>query len=281
MEAMVFRLQWRGAACAVATLFALGLLLPSGASALPDAHGHLLHVVKPGLRANATESSNWFGYNQGTLEQGGKQFHSISGDWTVPRARQHKKGEAEASSTWIGIGGGCIDAQCTIGDSTLIQTGTEQDVSASGKPSYSAWWEIIPGPAIGIGKLKVRAGDRMHAKIAEIVKGSEVWRIILTNRTRHQTFRTTVPYTSTYATAEWIQETPLEIGTNTGLAALPKLSRTTFDRARVNGAPAHLKASERIVLTSRGKVIGKPSWPDPQRNGFALCTWVKRCPAPQ
>src|SRR5215203_6642474 len=54
---MVFRLQWRGSACAVATLFALGLLLPSGASALPDAHGHLLHVVKPGLRANATESS--------------------------------------------------------------------------------------------------------------------------------------------------------------------------------------------------------------------------------
>lgn len=265
----------------MATLFVLGLLLPSGASALPEARGHLLHVVKPGLRANATESSNWFGYNQGTLEQGGKQFHSISGNWTVPRARQHKKREAEASSTWIGIGGGCVDARCTIGDSTLIQTGTEQDVSASGKPSYSAWWEIIPGPAIEIGGLKVRAGDRMHAKISETVKGSEVWRITLTNRTRHRTFRTTVPYTSTYATAEWIEETPLEISTSAGLAALPKLSRTTFNRARVNGAPAHLKASERIVLTSRGKVIGRPSWPDPQRNGFALCTWATRCPAPR
>src|SRR5829696_7768491 len=100
---MVFRLQWRGAACAVATLFALGLLLPSGASAVPDAHGHLLHVVKPGLRANATESSNWFGYNQGTLEQGASSSTRSRANWTVPRARQHKKGEAEASSTWIGI----------------------------------------------------------------------------------------------------------------------------------------------------------------------------------
>jgi hypothetical protein len=271
----------RLAACAFATLFASGLLLPSGASALPEAHGHLLHIVKPGLRANANESGNWFGYNQGTLEQGGKRFRSIAGNWTVPTARQHRKGHAEASSTWIGIGGGCVNARCTIGDSTLIQTGTEQDVSASGKRSYSAWWETIPGPAIGIGKLTVRAGDRMHANISETVKGSEVWRITLTNRTRHQTFRTRVPYTSTYATAEWIQETPLEIGVNAGLAALPKLSRTTFDRAWVNGAPAHLKASQRIVLTNRGRVIGKPSWPDRQRNGFALCTWVKRCRAPR
>jgi hypothetical protein len=266
----------------VAIGFALGAWLPSAASALPEAHGHVLHIVKPGLRANANESTNWFGYNQGTLEQGGKQFHSIAGDWTVPRARQHTKGNSEASSTWIGIGGGCIDARCTMGDSTLIQTGTEQDVSASGKPSYSAWWEIIPGPSIGIGKMKVRAGDRMHANISETVKGSDVWRITLTNRTRHQTFRKTVPYTSTHATAEWIEETPLEIGTNAGLAALPRLSRTTFDRARVNGASAHLKRSERILLTtSRGKVIGTPSGPDPQRNGFAVCAWATRCPAPR
>jgi len=231
--------------------------------------------------ANATESSNWFGYNQGTLEQGGKQFHSIAGTWTVPRARQHTKGQAESSSTWIGIGGGCVDARCGVGDSTLIQTGTEQDVSARGRPSYSAWWEIIPGPAITIRRFKVGPGDRMRANISEVVKGSEVWRITLKNLTRHKTFATTVPYSSTHATAEWIEETPLTIGTGAGLADLPKLSRTTFNRARVNGAPAGLKRSERIVLTSRGKVIGRPSLPDRQRDGFALCTWTARCPAPR
>ncbi len=108
-----------------------------------------------------------------------------------------------------------------------------------------------------------------------------MWRITLRNLTRHRTFSTTVPYTSTYATAEWIEETPLTIGTDTGLAGLPKLSRTTFDRARVNGARARLKPSERVVLTSRGRVIGKPSRPDRRRNGFALCTWAKRCRAPR
>src|SRR5437764_6854117 len=111
--------------------------------ATPLAHGDVVHIVKPGLRAHTNQSNNWFGYNQGTLEQGGTQFHSISGDWTVPTASQHTAGSDEASSDWIGIGGGCVDANCTVGDETLIQTGTEQDVS-SGKPSYSAWWELIP-----------------------------------------------------------------------------------------------------------------------------------------
>jgi hypothetical protein len=38
----------------------------SAAAAMPVAHGQLIHV-----RANTNQSSNWFGYNQGSLEQGG------------------------------------------------------------------------------------------------------------------------------------------------------------------------------------------------------------------
>src|SRR2546423_759449 len=104
---------------------------------------------RPLLSLGANQSTNWSGYNQGTLEQGGKVFSQISGDWTVPTASRHKA-EAEFSSTWVGIGGGCIDAGCTVGDNTLIQTGTEQDVASNGKASYSAWWEIIPAPSITI-----------------------------------------------------------------------------------------------------------------------------------
>jgi hypothetical protein len=90
-----------------------------------------------------------------------------------------------------------------------------------------------------------------------------------------------VPYTSTHATAEWIQETPLIIGTDAGLASLPDLSRTSFDKARVNGANAQLKRSQRIMLAaSSGRVIGTPSAPDSGRDGFAVCTWSKRCRAP-
>ncbi len=267
-------------AAVLAASTALGASLASGSVEVPGSHGDVLHLVRPGLGSNASKSSNWFGYNQGSQERGVK-FHSIAGDWTVPRARQHTKRQAESSSTWIGIGGGCTNAKCTRGDETLIQTGTEQDVSASGKPSYSAWWEIIPAPSMPIARMKVRPGDRMRANITEAHRGTEIWHITLQNLTRHRTFSKTVPYTSTYATAEWIEETPIVIGTNAGLADLPRLSRTTFDRARVNGASARLKAGERILLTSpNGKVIGTPSAPDPQHNGFALCAWATSCRAP-
>src|SRR4029077_17189822 len=106
---------------AAAALAAGGTLAASSAAA--TAHGQLLQAV------NTNQSNNWFGYNQGTLEQGGKQFNSIAGDWTVPAAGQHTSGEDEFSSDWIGIGGGCVDAGCTVTDNTLIQTGTEQDWS--------------------------------------------------------------------------------------------------------------------------------------------------------
>src|SRR5205823_3285261 len=149
------------------TLLAIvaSLALAAGASAL-SAHGQLLKLA-PGTRAHTNQSQNWFGYNQGTLEQGSKLFNSITGDWTVPTASQHTKGQDEYSSDWIGIGGGCVDANCNIGDTTLIQTGTEQDVASNGKASYSAWWELIPAPSLTITNMTVRPGDKMHASIAQ------------------------------------------------------------------------------------------------------------------
>ena len=239
------------------------------------AHGSPIAVVK------ANESENWFGYNQGALEPGKSLFHSITGDWTVPAASQHTKGEDEFSSTWIGIGGGCIDTACTAGDNTLIQTGTEQDV-VSGAPQYSAWWEIIPAPSVTITNMTVAPGDHMHADIRELVANSEVWTITLTNVTRNQTFTQTVPYVSTYATAEWIEETPLLIGTNAGFAALPNLRRTAFDAGTVNGANPKLTAAEKINLinANTGKVYAVPSAPDADTDGGAVCAWATTCTTP-
>jgi hypothetical protein len=242
--------------------------------------GQLLHLA-PHLRGNTNVSNNWFGYNQGTLEQGGKLFHSISAQWTVPGATQHTAGQAEDSSDWIGIGGGCIDAGCTATDSTLIQTGTEQDVSSSGAASYDAWYELIPAPELVITNMTIHPGDRMSASIAEVVANSNLWTIKISDLTDGQSFSTTVPYSSTHATAEWIEETPLEIGTNAGFAALPNLSSPAFDLATVNGAPANLKPSEEMDLVdSNNTVIGAPSAPDPDADGFNACTWAGTCAAP-
>jgi hypothetical protein len=268
-----------GGLAGAAAALAVGALMPAASGAkslrLPAAHGQFL---RPGFNTNT--SSNWFGYQQGLLEQGTKLFNSISGDWTVPTATQHTSGQAENSSDWIGIGGGCVDANCTATDTTLIQTGTEQDVAANGQASYSAWWEVIPGPSITI-SMTVAPGDQMHSSIAETVPNSNVWNITLQDVTRNETFTQTVPYSSTHATAEWIEETPLLIGTNAGFAALPNLTSPAFDKATVNGAPASLKSSEEMSLVdSSGKVIGTPSAPDPDLDGFNACTWSTSCSAP-
>jgi len=250
------------------------------ASAKLTAHGQRIHLL-PHLRVHASQSNNWLGYNQGALEQGLKPFTSISGDWTVPTASQHASGQAEASSDWIGIGGGCIDAGCTLTDPTLIQTGTEQDVDASGKASYSAWWELVPVPSLTISNMTVNPGDHMHASIAEIVPLANLWTITLQDVTRGESFSTTVPYASTHGTAEWIEETPLQLGTSVGLASLPNLSNPNFDLGTVNGSPVKLSSSEQIQLTdSAGHVIGVPSAPDSDLDGFGACAWASSCSAP-
>ena len=260
-------------ALVAAVAAAFGTAAAATAGTTPGAHGQLLHV-----RANTNQSSNWFGYNQGSLELGSKLFNSVTGDWTVPTVTQHTAGQAENSSDWIGIGGGCVDAACTVGDNTLIQTGTEQDVDAGGNASYGAWWEIIPAPSIEITNMTVAPGDHMHASIAELVAGSNLWTIVLQDVTRNETFTQTVPYSSTHLTAEWIEETPLLIQANAGFASLPNLTTPTFTRATTNGQPANLQSSEEIrLIDSNGSVIGTPSAPNPTRDGFDACTWATSC----
>ena len=238
-------------------------------------HGQLLRLAPN--RFNTNQSSNWFGYNQGTLEQGSKLFNAVTGDWTVPTATQHTAGQAEDSSDWIGIGGGCVDAGCTATDNTLIQTGTEQDVSSTGAASYSAWYELVPAPSIGI-SMTVAPGDHMHASVSEVVADSNAWTITIKDVTRGESYTTTVPYSSTHGTAEWIEETPLLIGTNAGFASLPNLSNPAFSLATTNGASAGLKASEEMdLIDSNGNVIGAPSAPNSTANGFDACTWATSC----
>lgn len=247
----------------------------------PGSHGH---GVAPGGSSgpgSSDQSNNWSGYDQGTIEQGGTLFHSISAQWTVPKATQHSSGQAEDSSEWIGIGGGCIDAGCTLTDPTLIQAGTEQDVGSNGTGSYSAWWEVIPGPSVTITSIAVHPHDLMSASIAEQVPDSNVWTISISDLSDGQSYSITLPYSSTHATAEWIQETPLVLGTGAGFAAEPNLTSPAFDHAMVNGAPTKLKPSEEITLIdSSGKVIGTPSSPDPDGDGFNVCAWSSTCSPP-
>lgn len=249
------------------------LVAPTAAST--SAHGLV-------ARVNANQSSNWFGYNIGTLERSGTLFTQISARWTVPRASLHGKRKNEYSSTWIGIGGGCVDAGCTQTDNTLIQAGTESDVNAKGRGIYSAWLELIPAPSIVIHK-RVSPGDLMSVDIRQMTPSpNEVWTIKVRNITRGWKFVQTVPYSSTLMTAEWITETPIVInGTGTGFAALPTLSRVHFHAGRVNLSSPDLQGSEQMqLINGSGGVIGSPSSPDAAKSAFADCAWATTCPTP-
>jgi len=261
---------------AAAAALLIGALAPSaGARPSVDAsHGH------PAAVLGANQSTNWFGYNQGALEPGKGLFHAITGDWNVPTATRHTNGEDEFSSTWTGIGGGCVDAGCATTDNTLIQAGTEQDVDAAGNATYSAWYELIPAPSLTV-SMAVRPGDLIHADIHELVTGSHVWSITMNNRTNGQSFSTTVPYSSTRGSAEWILETPLGISTGgVGLSNMPNLSTTHFNNAKRNNVNANLKASEEMQLVSGSTIVAHPSAPDSDANGFNNCTYASSCATP-
>jgi len=234
--------------------------------------------VRPGrlLSFGARASSNWAGYNLGYVSDGRKLFGQVSGTWTVPTTSLHAS-ENEYSVNWVGIGGGCIDKNCFAVDPTLIQAGTGQYINSSGQRSYFAWWEIIPGPILEIANFPVRGGDNVFVDIRLKVAFSDIWKIKIVNSTTGQTFTTTVPYGSTRLTAEWIEERP-SVG---GLPApLPSLTNPRFNNAVVNKAATNLQPGSAINMVNGSQRLATPSNPDPDHNGFNVCTYTTACAAP-
>jgi hypothetical protein len=250
---------------------------PGGAAAPSAArHGGVIHPLQQS--ANTSTSGNWFGYNVSGVKRRAL-FGQIGGTWRVPTVTQHTAGQAEHSSAWIGIGGGCVTAGCLVTDNTLIQTGTAHSVDANGVAQYTAWYELIPAPSITT-PLAVKPGDLIRANIDQVVRG--VWKITLTNLTTGRGWSTTLPYSSTGLTGEWIAETPLTFGTGgAGLASLPNLTPVHFDNATLNHKNPRLNANDRVLLAaSNGSIIGTPSNPQSDGNGFAACTWTTSCAVP-
>lgn len=252
---------------------------PVGAAARPGAHPHgsTVSILATRTAFHDSQSDNWSGYDEGILDTGAP-VTSISGSWVVPTASQHTAGQAEDSATWIGIGGGCLTTGCSATDETLVQAGTEQDVAATGATSYSAWWELVPVPSVGA-TIPVHPGDVIDCSISETVPG--LWSIVLEDTTDGQGFTETLPYASTMDTAEWIEETPLEIGGGTtGLSSLPDLSTVSFSGATLNGANPHLTAADAMqLITSTGAPLATPSAPV-TGDAFNDCAYASSCAAP-
>jgi hypothetical protein len=265
-----------------ATSAAAAVAATGGVATASAGHGviQVLHGIGTGVNTN--QSSNWSGYNIGAdypQVSTGTLFTSVSGEWTVPTATPHTKGQAEDSASWVGIGGGCVTDNCSVTDNTLIQAGTEQDVSASGQASYGAWWEIIPETETPV-TLPVQPGNTVKVTITETSTPGQ-WSIVIDNLTTGKSFSTTTPYSSSEDTVEWIEETPLEIGTTgTGVATMPDLSTVHFTNASYNKANPKFQTIDELQLDNSNTIEATPSGPGPQLSGFNDCTWATACTAP-
>ena len=193
-------------------------------------------------------SSNWAGY---AVAAG--PYRSVSGQWTVPAAIP--TGRSSYSAQWVGVDG--------VSSAALIQAGTEVNF-VNGTAHYSAWWEILPAPAVSIRTLAVRPGDVISVTIARISSGR--WRITLKD-SRTGSFTTIRGYAGPGASAEWIEEAPV-VGSR--IPPLASHAPVTFDNATVNGAMAQLSAADAGAMIRRGMLVDTPSAPDADGNGFVV-----------
>ncbi|MFZ0667193.1 MAG: G1 family glutamic endopeptidase [Acidimicrobiales bacterium] len=263
------------AAIGTVSVLTLAFAAPSNALATPEVAGTTVHVANGAPRWGDTQSDNWSGYDLGYLSTN-TLYTSISGTWIVPTAKQETSGQAEHGATWIGIGGGCLNTSCSESDNTLIQAGTEQDISKAGKASYSAWYEIIPETST-TESITVHPGDTVNCSITQTSTGE--WTIVLKDATDGQSFTKQLQYSSDYSTAEWIVETPVTVGTGgTGISSLPNLGDVHFKKAEVNGSNANLAPDNAMQLVnSDNQPIATPSNPNKKGNAFVDCTYATTC----
>lgn len=103
-----------------------------------------------------------------------------------------------ADSSWIGVGG--------VTSSDLIQVGTQNIISATGQVSTSAFYEMLPDASQTVPGVTVAEGDHMSASLQEVAAGQ--WTISITDTTDSESWTTTVAYSSSLSSAEWIEEDP-------------------------------------------------------------------------
>ncbi len=188
-------------------------------------------------------SHNWSGY-----AASGGSYTAVTGTWTVPQLAP--TGAPGVGATWVGIGG--------VNSRDLIQAGT-QDVSAgNGQSQFQAWIEMLPAASQQV-PLAVAPGDSVTVSIAQQSAGT--WQIAFKNNTSGQTYQTTVHYTSSLSSAEWIEEAPS--GPN-GIVPLDNFGSVAFSSASAvqNGQTVDLSqagAQPITMLNGSGQQLAVPS----------------------
>jgi hypothetical protein len=222
---------------------------------------------------NEFVTSNWSGYAIGDYQTATK-YTSAQATWVVPSVTfgETKPGAAEEySATWVGIGGFCMNAMCTKVDQTLIQLGTSQYVSSSGSTSYFAWYEMLPRYPVNIG-LAVGPGNKITASLQCVSACSarrQSWKLSMTNNSTGEAWSQTFIYSSSLASADWIEEAPYSGGV-LPLANFNVVGIAPYFGAGNSATPASLSLSANgIQMSDPSGQTSNPSSTD--ANGFNVC----------
>jgi hypothetical protein len=208
-------------------------------------------------------SANWGGYVASSpvdsatgLPSG---FSGASGAWVEPAATCGTSAATSgptSSAFWVGLGGNSESSPA------LEQLGTEADCTANGRPSYFAWYELVPAPSHRI-KMMVEPGDKITASVK--VSDNQVT-LSLRNLTRDAFFSHVFTKSSIdTGSAEWIAEAPsLCEGNHCRETALTNFGRVAFSQASatVDGHAGSIKDSDwtttvlRLITGSGGGGFG-------------------------
>src|SRR6478736_2183585 len=132
----------------------------------------------------------WAGY---LVRAAAGSFSEVRGRWVQPPVVCNRPGSAAAF--WIGLGG------ATRQSHALEQVGTSADCSSRAELSYSAWYQLWPGPVVEL-PIAVSAGDVIESALA--VSGATVsisLRNVSTGTAVNQDIWMWAPQTDS---AEWI-----------------------------------------------------------------------------
>ena len=174
-------------------------------------------------------SSNWSGYAIfSSDETTPANFSDVTGTWVQPKSTC-TVGRQSSSAFWVGIGG------YDLNSNALEQLGTGSDCNGNTtKPTYYAWWEIVPAASVQI-PFPVKAGDTLTAAV--VVNGQQVT-LYLKDVTRRWRFSKTVTTSQQLDTssAEWVAEAPSDCSsfgrcrvvplTNFGTVTFTKIAAT-------------------------------------------------------
>lgn len=227
---------------------------PTGSTPTAAATPPATVVVVTTTPGPTADSSNWSGYvaTQGT-------FSAVSGTWTVPKPTS--TGSFGSGATWVGIGG--------VSSQDLIQAGVVETSNGVGAVHYKSWIETLPRPQQSV-PLEVSPGDSITVSISE--QGADQWLITMKNNTTGQSYQTTVQYTSTQSSAEWIEEAP---SVRRGILPLEDFGTVQFSGCStvVDGKSltiAQAGAQPISMIGNNGNVIATPSALTPDGTGFTV-----------